>query len=112
MTDHTVTRSFDGHPRQRSCGPRTPPGFSNRDEEQTAVIEVPQSPRALGHLPTAPVSPRVVHPGIGTLVCTINTTAEPGVLRGLLTAIMGLDVEESGVPHPRVRALPVDGITR
>jgi hypothetical protein len=85
-------------------------GISNPGEDPTAVIEVPELEGTLGHLPTASMPMRVVRPGIGGLVCTINTTAEPEVLHGLLNAIMGLDVEESRALHSRVRALPVDGI--
>lgn len=100
-----VTRASD----PAACARRL--GTSNRGKDPTVVIDVPESEQALGHLSTAPMPTRAVRPGIGALVCTINTTAEPGVLRGLLNVIMGSHVEESRVLHSRVRALPVDGTT-
>lgn len=78
---------------------------------EAAPAAVSGSLRAFGHLSTPPPAKRMEYLGIGTLVCTISSTPEPGVLRSLLNAIMGLDADESEVAHPRVRALRADGIT-
>jgi hypothetical protein len=80
-------------------------------KEQAAPAAVFGSLRAFGHLSGPPASRRMEYLGIGTLVCTISSTPEPGVLRSLLNAIMGLDADESDVAQPSVRALQADGIT-
>ena len=81
---------------------------SKGSKEQPPAIAVSGSLRALCH---PPASERVEHLGIGAMICTICSTPAPGVLRSLLNAIMGLDVEESEVPRSSVRALHADGIT-
>lgn len=87
-------------------------GAAHGSKEQALTPAVSASVLALGHPSSSPASERVEHLGIGTLVCTICSTPEPGVLRSLLNAIMGLDADESEVPHPSVRALHPDGITK
>ena len=83
---------------------------SKGSKEQPPAIAASGSLRALCHPPASPVSEQVEHLGIGAMVCTICSTPAPGVLRSLLNAIMGLDVEESEVPRSSVRALHADGI--
>jgi hypothetical protein len=71
----------------------------------TEACDGPSASRpSLGPKPAGPGRTRSTYPGIGPLVCTVGTTAEPGVLRRLLHAIMGLNSEHS--PGALTRSVP------
>jgi hypothetical protein len=87
------TRASD--PTARVSGLRSPHRGGGKEARDGTLVSRP----ARGHLTAAPLPARPAYPGIGPLVCTVIGTAEPGVLRRLLHAIMGLNFEDSpGAP--------------